>query len=218
MRPRMVVIAGPPGSGKSTAFPASSFGLDAFNADDRAAELHGSYARIPPPIRERVTAEFEEFIDNHIREQKSFAVETTLRTDITFRQAALARDQGYFLNMRYIGVERVEQNIERIAARADAGGHSAPAAKIRLIRKASLGNLPRALREFDRVRVYDNSDISGPRCVLETNRGRITSVAAEPETPRWLERTLMSTPYALKISLRDHLPQPNERGSSRLER
>jgi hypothetical protein len=40
MRPRMIVIADPPGSGKSTAFPVHSFEMDAFNADDRSAEMN----------------------------------------------------------------------------------------------------------------------------------------------------------------------------------
>jgi len=128
------------------------------------------------------------------------------------------RDQGYFLNMRYIGLERVEQKIERIATRAAAGGHSAPAAKIRMVWKASLDKLPRALREFERVRIYDNSGISGRRYVLETT---------EDESRRWLRNakrcaglngTLSSTPYALTTSLRDHLPQPTERDSTRRER
>jgi hypothetical protein len=37
----MFVIAGPPAGGKSTAFPVSGFGVDFFNADDRAAALNG---------------------------------------------------------------------------------------------------------------------------------------------------------------------------------
>lgn len=53
------------------------------------------------------------------------------------RQAESARQQGYVLNMRYIALETVAQNVERVAARADASGHSAPDAKIRLIRQAS---------------------------------------------------------------------------------
>jgi hypothetical protein len=45
--PAMIVIASPPGSGKSTAFPVFSLGdlrgeaCECFNADDRAAELNG---------------------------------------------------------------------------------------------------------------------------------------------------------------------------------
>ena len=35
----MVVVAGPPGSGKSSAFPADAVGVDAFNVDDRCRDL-----------------------------------------------------------------------------------------------------------------------------------------------------------------------------------
>lgn len=52
MPPKMFIVAGPPGSGKSTAFPAMAFGVDAFNADDHAAALNkGSYGDIPRDIR-----------------------------------------------------------------------------------------------------------------------------------------------------------------------
>ncbi len=50
MAQRMIVVGGPPGSGKSTALPVRSFGVDAFNVDDRCHELHGSYERIPREI------------------------------------------------------------------------------------------------------------------------------------------------------------------------
>ena len=43
----MTVVAGPPGSGKSSRFPLSSFHIDWFNADERAAELNsGSFHMI----------------------------------------------------------------------------------------------------------------------------------------------------------------------------
>jgi hypothetical protein len=59
----MVVIAGPPGSRKSTFFPVSDLGLDSFNADDRAATLNGgSYQNISLDIRARVGKEFEDFV------------------------------------------------------------------------------------------------------------------------------------------------------------
>jgi dephospho-CoA kinase len=47
----MIVVAGPPGSGKSTAFPVAETGVDYFNIDDRAAALNdGSYQNISPEI------------------------------------------------------------------------------------------------------------------------------------------------------------------------
>ena len=50
--PRIIVIAGPPGGGRSTAFPVGSFGVDCFNADDRAAEIAKESATAGRTVRE----------------------------------------------------------------------------------------------------------------------------------------------------------------------
>src|SRR5438552_19023407 len=51
-RRRMVVIAGPPGSGKTRYFPVTAFGVDSFNIDDRCAQILGSYRAIPRDVRQ----------------------------------------------------------------------------------------------------------------------------------------------------------------------
>ncbi len=97
----MIVIAGPPGGGKSTIFPIAKFGVDHFNADDRAAELNrSSYHRISEEIRTRVSLEFQRWVLDHIEARKSFAFETTLRSPITFEQAGLALSAGFWTTMR----------------------------------------------------------------------------------------------------------------------
>ena len=55
-RPVMLVIAGPPGGGKSSVFPLTAFGQDAFNIDDRCAQLVGSYRRAQCGARWRASA------------------------------------------------------------------------------------------------------------------------------------------------------------------
>ena len=55
------------------------------NADDRAAELNGgSYVGIPKETRKAVNREFEAFVLDCIARRNSFAIETTLRSAITF--------------------------------------------------------------------------------------------------------------------------------------
>jgi len=94
----MIIVAGLPGSGKSSVFPVSSFGVPYFNADDRAAELNDeSYIGISHAIRQAVNREFERFVLNCIDKRVSFAIETTLRSQATFEQARKAKEVGFSL-------------------------------------------------------------------------------------------------------------------------
>ena len=182
----MIVVAGPPGAGKSTAFPVASFGVDSFNADDRAAELNGgSYWRIADRVRQQVNREFEAFVAGHIRDGESFAFETTLRSPITFEQAERAKAAGFRVEMRYLALESFALHLMRVKSRADRGGHSAPEAVLRSIHRASLGHLARAIWEVDLVRVYDNTGWgTAPVLVLEANGGRVVYQRASP--PAWM--------------------------------
>src|ERR1700691_4447381 len=197
MRPKMIVVAGPPGSGKSVAFPVDSFGVDSFNADDRSAQLNnGSYQGIPLGIRAIVNKEFEAFVEDHIRNHKSFAIETTLRSDITFRQADQARAEGFEIQMRYIALNGFAQNLKRVIARALAGGHSAPADQLQKIHEASVRNLPKAIREMDRIQVYDNSAPDRrPKRVLSAQSGKVTYL--HPSPPEWLEAVLAGSEFQI---------------------
>lgn len=142
----MFIVAGPPGGGKSTAFPVSGFGVDFFNADDRAAALnHGSYIDIPRSIREKVNLLFESFVLSHIERTASCVFETTLRSHITFDQVALAREFGFVTEMRYVALQDFAMHLERLKMRAEAGGHSAPERLLKAIYESSINNLPRAM-------------------------------------------------------------------------
>ena len=136
---RMIIVAGPPGSGKSTLYPLSSFGCVCFNADDRAAERNGgSYIAIPARVRLDVNREFEAFVLESIERRVSFAIETTLRSEFNFRQARLAKNAGFQIELRYLALRDFETHLERVKARAEAGGHSASEATLRRIYDASL--------------------------------------------------------------------------------
>jgi predicted ABC-type ATPase len=76
-QPRMFIIAGPPGAGKSSIFSLSDFAENIFNADDRAAELNGgSYQSLPLSVRKIANRDFEAFVQANISAGTSFALET----------------------------------------------------------------------------------------------------------------------------------------------
>jgi predicted ABC-type ATPase len=185
----MFVVAGPPGSGKSTMFPVAKFGCQYFNADDRAAELNGgSYIDIPMGIRRRVNREFEEFVLGCIDSRLNFALETTLRSNVTFEQAELAKAAGFRVEIRYLALRNFEMHLKRVKARADAGGHSASEPTLRRIYDASVGNLERAVSVADELWAYDNSDSHTPELVAQAREGKLTFLSPAP--PRWLSDAL----------------------------
>ncbi len=187
-RPRMIVVAGPPGSGKTRSFPVSAFGADAFNIDDRCAQILGSYRAIPRDVRRAVAKECERFVLDHIERGQSFAVETTLRTTAAIDQAVLARQKGVVTDMHFIATDSIDENIARVIQRAQAGGHGASEREIRAIHHASIANLAAAMGVFDRVRIYDSTARwSPPLLVAVARAGR---VVRQGITPKWLDAVL----------------------------
>jgi predicted ABC-type ATPase len=187
-RPRMIVVAGPPGSGKTRYFPVTAFGIDAFNIDDRCAQILGSYRAIPRDVRRAVAKECERFVIDHIERQQSLAVETTLRTTAAIDQAELARKGGFATEMRFVATDSIAENVARVVQRAQAGGHGASEREIRAIHHASVANLRKAIATFGRVLVYDSTARwASPRLVGVARAGRLVRQGA---TPGWLEAAL----------------------------
>jgi len=204
--PIMHVVAGPSGSGKTSAFPGSRFGCDYFNADDHAAQFNGgSYVGIPRSIRAIVAPICEKFIQDHIAAGKDFATETTLRSTIAFDQMKQAHDAGFDVEFYYVCVDGISRSIDRVATRADMGGHSGSEDTVRKIRSSSLGNLSRVFDELGRTidlfDVYDNSAFGmAPRRIASFVGREITFLASE--LPAWMDEALGQTSYST-VELRE---------------
>ena len=217
----MIVVAGPPGSGKSSRFPLSLYQVEWFNADDRAAELNrGSFHKIPAEIRAKVNVEFERWIRERICDRSSFAIETTLRSPITFDQARMAREAGFWTVMEYVMAGTVEASVPRIMERSYRGGHSASERLVREIYEKSTLNLLTALdfveSGIEILRIYDNSQLHGHvRRVMAFRRGRPRSIAAE--VPTWLELLFRGTKFEI-AALRETLKVQGLRKDRSLER
>jgi predicted ABC-type ATPase len=184
----MLVVAGPPGSGKTTYFPVAAFGVDSFNIDDRCAQIVGSYRAISRDVRRAVAKECERFVRDRIGRGQSFAVETTLRTIAAIEQAELARKHGFATQLRFVATDSIAENVARVLQRAQGGGHGASERDIRAIHDASIANLSKAVHVFERVRVYDSTaSWAEPRLVASARDGRLMRHGA---SPAWLERAL----------------------------
>jgi len=75
----------------------------------------------------------------------SFALETTLRSDVTFEQARMARSVGFRVIMIYVALDSFESHFARVTDRARLGGHSASETTLRRIYQSSLSNLRTAM-------------------------------------------------------------------------
>src|ERR1700726_119016 len=69
----------------------------------------------------------------------------TLRSPITFDQARLAHDHGFWPSMHFLLAGNVEESIRRITERSYRGGHSASERLVRDIYDKSTKNLSTAV-------------------------------------------------------------------------
>lgn len=203
-----VVVGGPSGAGKSSRFPLESLAPHAFNVDVWIKDHlnAGSFHGFTPTMRHAGLEACAVWVRERIARQESCAIEASLRREETFALAQEAHDSGFETSLIFISVS-LRVALERVAARRQAGGHAADIGQLVEIYRASHANLARALREFDRVQVYDNSefDMTRPlRPVLETEATQVAFVTSQP--PQWLCDALARTPYALDRAGAANLP------------
>lgn len=162
--PRLTIIAGANGCGKSTLTSRSSFIYKTPLLDPDAI----SKALQPTiPGASAVAAARQVLISagKHIEKSESFAVETTLAGKHYLRMMAEARMRGFEIVLVYIGTENVEINLARIGNRVLAGGHDVPESDVRRRYQRSFENLPIALARADHTILFDNSTEEGYRLI-----------------------------------------------------
>ena len=88
----------------------------------------------------------------------SFNQETTLCGNSVIRNITRAKENGYLIEMHYIGLDSVEIAKERVAKRVSQGGHGVAEADIERRYIASLEAFWRVLPLCNLVAVYDNTE------------------------------------------------------------
>jgi predicted ABC-type ATPase len=120
-----------------------------------------------------------------------------------------AHEAGFDVEFTYVCVDSISRSIDRVATRADMGGHSGSEDTVRKIRSSSLGNLSHVFTELgktiDLLDLYDNSAFEKKPKLIASFLGReITFLASE--LPAWMDEALGQTPYST-VKLREFFEQ-----------
>ncbi|TAX63346.1 hypothetical protein ELI00_37530 [Rhizobium ruizarguesonis] len=192
--PTCTILAGPNGSGKTSAFGKLNLEGEYINADELAKTLTAGSKNI-----ERQAGEIAlKLIAEKISKQESFIFETTLSSQQSIRLMREAKAAGFNVDLYYVALDSVERNIERVKFRVALGGHDIPEDSIRRRYKGSLGHLPQALALADEAVLVDNSEIQ-PRIVVQLGGGYVVGLGMIEGNP--LHRLLIET-VQQSISLR----------------
>lgn len=185
MVPRFTLIAGANGCGKSTLthWHHDFFrGSPIFDPDAISKALQVGGAGLAAGREVLIQA------DHHLRERRSFAIETTLSGKNYLQMMLAAKQAGFLVTLVYIGTMDVEINIARVARRVILGGHSVPEHDIRRRYERSLAHLPIAVSRADHTILLDNSGSEGYEVIAVLEVGNGEWLAAVPAWARPLRR------------------------------
>lgn len=130
--PRLYIIAGSNGSGKTTAsyslLPELLDCSEFVNADEFAKSLSPFSPESASISASRFMMKKIHYLFDHRRD---FCIETTLATRSLVKMIRKAQDQGYFVTVLYFWLRSPDIAVARVAARVAAGGHLVPEETIR---------------------------------------------------------------------------------------
>lgn len=198
MRPTLIVIAGPNGSGKTslTRFlqqQGYDFG-DYINPDDIAKDLTGTY-------EERVR-QAQVLADERRKEAisagRSFSFETVFSHPSKLDDLEAARAAGFQVILFFIGVDGPNVNLERVRTRVALGGHDVPEDRIAARYTRTMSLLIEMVKRVDRAVIFDNTVQSSDPLAF---RGRVVAeclasnnrIVVKPRSlvPAWIVRYLI---------------------------
>ncbi len=132
MAKNLYVIAGPNGAGKTTfanSFLPNYAHCDEFvNADNIARGL-APFA--PQTAAVKAARLVLERIQTHVREKRSFGLETTLSGKGYYAFFRRIRREGYRISLFFLWLPRADLAVQRVADRVKLGGHFVPEDDIR---------------------------------------------------------------------------------------
>lgn len=189
MRPALLVIAGPNGSGKTTITARLreerwSEGVEYLNPDDVARDRFGDWNS--QAAVEQAAKWTEARREELLARGDGIAFETVFSTQGKVEFVSRAKAAGYFVRVFFISTSDPRINAARVAGRVMEGGHTVPIEKIVTRYVRAMANLSAAIALADRVYVYDNSvDDTEARLCARTADGLLRKIYGD--LPSWVD-------------------------------
>lgn len=192
-RPTLCIVAGPNGSGKTSAtiqllhneWAENSMYI---NPDNIAQEQFGDWNSPSAVLKAAELATKMRY--DCLSQKKDFVFETVFSSDEKVRFVEQAKSEGFFIRIFFVCTENPEINVKRITRRYLNGGHEVPISKIVSRYYKSLLNIGKVIPLVDRVYVYDNSvEDQMPKLLYRTVDGQLFKKYVE-NIPEWAKLLL----------------------------
>lgn len=182
-KPKLIVIAGPNGSGKTSVTTQILKhewvdGCVYINPDNIAQEQFGDWNSPEAVLK---AAQFAtEQRENCLKNGENFIFETVFSTIDKVNFLQKAKEAGFFIRLFFVGTNHPAINASRIARRVMEGGHDVPISKIINRYYKSINNASLISPFVDRLYVYDNSlEYSSATLLFRANNGVLEKAYTE---------------------------------------
>lgn len=196
-RPRLFVLAGVNGAGKSSVggfhLERHGIGPDEWFNPDAAARMLVEAGLAPAEANIEAWQIGRFLLEAAIAEQRPHAFETTLGGN-TLPSLIRTACRSHAVRMWFCGLDSPERHLRRVRERVARGGHDIPEAKIRARCESAVVNLIALMPGLAELKVFDNSVdaedgvIPDPALVLHVEDGRVRYPVSTDElaaTPAW---------------------------------